>query len=71
MRSIPPAPDPCLVSLRNADGSPLGGRRGEKQWIKARNCPQGCGSQCEKMAEPKWPDDYRGWGSNVKPKKQR
>lgn len=21
--------------------------------------------------EPRWPDDFRGWGSNVKPKKAR
>jgi hypothetical protein len=41
-------------------------------WREARNCPRGCGEQCEEeMAEAKWPDDFRGWGTNVKPKKQR
>lgn len=40
--STPPAPDPCLVSLR---GSELH-NPSEKDWREARKCPRSCGEVC-------------------------
>lgn len=44
-----PAPGPCLVDLHFTGIRVITKKRREKEWLKARNCPQGCGSICKKL----------------------
>lgn len=43
-RTLPPKPDPCLVSFYRGDTR----EPKEKDWIRARDCEYGCGKVCKR-----------------------